>query len=430
MYSVIVVDDEPGALEATSEFITKVSSDFSVVGRFTHAQDALDFMSANHTDLVITDIKMPGMSGLELIECIYEKKLKCTVVVISGYRDFEYARTALKYGVREYITKPVNFSEFTNLLKKIKENLDAENNPDELIKLKQEQFMAELYFGNPEREFVKEQFSKLSFSYPLEKLCGCVIEMKFDDFLKYSTKYDKEQFDTLLYNIFNTAIPCEVYVLSHNGNSMKAMVIAEDVGSDIFSKIYADAQNLMGTSFAITNVYKFDTWQQLADEKVYADNKEDCMMLLMSYIQEGNITAANELYNNIVEQNRGDTGAGNMPSENSTKATIDSIKDFVEKNYNRDISRADVAQYIYMNEAYIGRIFKQYMGISIHDYHMDIRLRKAIEMLSNGDKVSVVCKAIGYTDKRKFMRNFKSYTGYTPSEYKKRVLNMPDFDTI
>ena len=120
MYKVIVVDDELGTLEATVEFVRNVCPEFEVTGSFNNGEDALNFLMNNHIDLCITDIKMPKMNGLELAKAISENKPECTVIIISGYRDFEYARTAIKYGVIDYIPKPINFSEFSTTLKKIK----------------------------------------------------------------------------------------------------------------------------------------------------------------------------------------------------------------------------------------------------------------------------------------------------------------------
>ena len=169
---------------------------------------------------------------------------------------------------------------------------------------------------------------------------------------------------------------------------------------------------------------EFDSFKQLASSKSYLNNEQDCMMLLMSYIKEGNITAANNLYNDIISSNT-QSSYEEESTENDAYSTVEKIKLFLEENYNRDIGRSDVAKYVYMNEAYIGRIFKQQTGKSIHDYHMDFRLKKALEMLANDEKIAVICQKIGYSDKRKFIRNFKHYTGYAPNEYRKNILKLP-----
>ncbi len=429
MYNVIVVDDEFGTLEATAEFVHNICDEFEVTGRFSNGEDALNFLLNNHVDLCITDIKMPKMNGLELAKAISESKSDCTVIIISGYRDFEYARTALKYGVIDYITKPINFGEFSLTLRKIKDQLDEKGNVKEIEKLRQEQFMSELYFGSMDLSKAEETFDTLNFEYPLENLCGYVIELEFSDFesfINLTWKHDKDQLDTLIYNIFNSVISCQLYTLSHNNNTIKLIAVTNDNISENSAEIEQMLNNFFEISSNIKIIMEFQNYEQLASSKSYLNNEQDCMMLLMSYIKEGNIQAANSLYDDIIASNTPDLYEES--TENDAASTVKKVKLFLEENYNRDIGRSDVAKYVYMNEAYIGRIFKQQTGKSIHDYHMDLRLKKALEMLGNGEKISVICQKIGYSDKRKFIRNFKHYTGYAPNEYRKNVLKLPSVE--
>ena len=427
MYKVIVVDDELGALEATAEFVNGICDEFEVAGCFNNGEDAFDFLMDNNIDLCITDIKMPKMNGLELAKAINENKPECTVIIISGYRDFEYARTAIKYGVIDYIPKPINFSEFSATLRKIKNQLDEKGNIKEIEKLRQEQFMSELYFGSVGLSKIEETFNGLSFEYPLEKLCGCVIELEFSDFesfINLTWKHDKDQLDTLIYNIFNSVIDCHLYTLSHNNNTIKLIVVTEQNISEKISEIEQMLNSFFEVLINTKIIMEFDNFKQLAGSKSYLTNEQDCMMLLMSYIKEGNIQAANNLYDDIVSSNT-PISYEEEDEETDASSTVEKVKLFLEENYNRDIGRSDVAKYVYMNEAYIGRIFKQQTGKSIHDYHMDFRLKKALEMLGNDEKIAVICQKIGYSDKRKFIRNFKHYTGYAPNEYRKNILKLP-----
>ena len=81
-----------------------------------------------HPDIVLTDIKMPFMDGLELAKHIHEDYMNTKVILFSGWDDFEYARLAISYGVSEYIMKPINYEEMQNLLMKMHEELDKEYN--------------------------------------------------------------------------------------------------------------------------------------------------------------------------------------------------------------------------------------------------------------------------------------------------------------
>lgn len=85
-------------------------------------------MEEFHTDLVISDIKMPFMDGLELAKQIQENYINTKVILFSGWDDFEYARLAISYGVSEYIMKPIDYNEMQKLLMEMHEELDQEYN--------------------------------------------------------------------------------------------------------------------------------------------------------------------------------------------------------------------------------------------------------------------------------------------------------------
>ena len=88
-------------------------------GEYDNAQDAVAKMQQEPADIVITDICMPGMDGLEMIEQIQQSNRDCRFILISGYRDFEYAKKAIGLGVSEYIVKPINEEEINKTLRKV-----------------------------------------------------------------------------------------------------------------------------------------------------------------------------------------------------------------------------------------------------------------------------------------------------------------------
>jgi len=89
--------------------------------------EALDFIKANKPDIVITDIRMPGYDGIELIHRAREEQIDSTFIIISGYRQFDYAQNAIKYGVEDYLLKPINEKELVDTIQKITRRKDAEH---------------------------------------------------------------------------------------------------------------------------------------------------------------------------------------------------------------------------------------------------------------------------------------------------------------
>ncbi|MGN0373132.1 MAG: response regulator, partial [Enterocloster sp.] len=108
MLKLLIADDERIIRETISTIIDWKKYDIEVTGLCSNGIEAYDMILDESPDIVLTDIRMPGMSGLELIKKISQTDLHTQFIILSGYGEFEYAKEAMKYGVRHYILKPCN----------------------------------------------------------------------------------------------------------------------------------------------------------------------------------------------------------------------------------------------------------------------------------------------------------------------------------
>lgn len=115
-FTIILADDEQQILYGMKNGIDWESLGFSVVGTAQNGKEALELIEEYHPDLLISDIKMPFMDGLELSKTIHENYINTKIILFSGWDDFEYARTAISYGVSQYIMKPIDYNEMQKLL--------------------------------------------------------------------------------------------------------------------------------------------------------------------------------------------------------------------------------------------------------------------------------------------------------------------------
>lgn len=129
MYQVLVVEDEPVIRVGLKTLIEQVAKGYVVKGEAEHGKSALEYLRSNIPDLVITDIRMREMDGLSLIAKIRDMYSEMPIVIISGHGDFEYAQKALKYGVIDYLLKPVDRLELIATLEKIRTHLERKSLP-------------------------------------------------------------------------------------------------------------------------------------------------------------------------------------------------------------------------------------------------------------------------------------------------------------
>jgi len=118
-FDVFVVEDSKPILRNIIRQLKEIDNRIRIVGTAYNGKEALDKLHSLHADILITDIKMPKMDGLELIKRVKEKNQLVKFLIISGYDEFEYARQAMKLQVNDYILKPVDFQELKKIIKNI-----------------------------------------------------------------------------------------------------------------------------------------------------------------------------------------------------------------------------------------------------------------------------------------------------------------------
>lgn len=139
MYKLLVVDDEPRQVRALVHIINQLRPNYEILSA-CDGQEAYNLISAHKTDILITDIKMPGMDGMQLIEKLADLGLSIKTIILSGYGEFEYAKKAIKFGVNEYLVKPVSKSDLESVLLKVESVLEDERN----AKLQEEELKKKL----------------------------------------------------------------------------------------------------------------------------------------------------------------------------------------------------------------------------------------------------------------------------------------------
>ena len=126
MYTVFIADDELIIRQGLKCIIDWEAFGFKIAGEAANGEDALNFITSSHPDLVLIDIRMPKMLGLDVVKTARQKGFKGKVIILSGFADFKYAQSAIRTGVDYYLTKPLEEDELAQTLNEIKEQLGKE----------------------------------------------------------------------------------------------------------------------------------------------------------------------------------------------------------------------------------------------------------------------------------------------------------------
>ena len=132
MYRLVIVDDEYIVIEGIKALISRAKMPYEVVGWAYDGIKALEVICEQQPDIVITDIRIPGLDGLSLIEAAKEECPETIFVVISGYMEFEYARRALSLGVKGYIDKPISLEKLKSALEHVEKEWNRSKKAEDL----------------------------------------------------------------------------------------------------------------------------------------------------------------------------------------------------------------------------------------------------------------------------------------------------------
>ncbi|WP_391204386.1 response regulator [Psychrobacillus sp. L4] len=124
MYKLLIADDEYEIRNGLSSYFPWEDIGFKIIGQAANGVEVLEFICDHSVDVILSDIRMPEMSGIDVAKKLFEQNSPIIVVFLSGYKDFNYAQQAINFGVKSYISKPTKYSELSTIFSRIKEELD------------------------------------------------------------------------------------------------------------------------------------------------------------------------------------------------------------------------------------------------------------------------------------------------------------------
>lgn len=127
MYQLLIVDDEVTIRTSLANYFPWVQEGFVVAGICADGREAIRFLDGGQIDVLLIDIMMPHVTGIEVARYIYEKGLRVKVVLLSAHGEFSYAQTSMRYGVKYYVLKPTKYEELKQIFSEVREALDQEN---------------------------------------------------------------------------------------------------------------------------------------------------------------------------------------------------------------------------------------------------------------------------------------------------------------
>ncbi|WP_088102014.1 response regulator transcription factor [Halalkalibacter urbisdiaboli] len=198
MWRVVIIDDDEKVLRGMKKIIPWEEFQCEWVGEAKNGQEGIDVIEETNPDIVITDIYMPIMNGLEMIQELREKEFDGKVIILSGYSEFEHARQAMRLRIDDYLSKPASPQTIKEVLQNLVQQLEQENMEKlEYVELREK---VKLYEPVAEKEWLKSLVTGTANLYDLPKTVELitdnwqgkkhvVVSVTYDESLERSTLY-------------------------------------------------------------------------------------------------------------------------------------------------------------------------------------------------------------------------------------------------
>jgi two-component system, response regulator YesN len=397
MTKVMIVEDEALVRIGLKTLVHWEEHGFSLEAEAANGSEALNLLEKIQVDIIITDIRMPVMDGLAMINEIRKRQIDCEIIVLSSYDDFQYVKKAMVYGVKDYIHKPTMTPEnIISTLERVKADIEKKHSMENYHKL---------------LNHITAETGRIV----LEKIVqSCFLEDSVPNELintVLNTEIGNKKFYLLLMKLLPKKgyVPDDFILLKNGAVLDKRIEKFRNARRDIVCLI---KPNLFWTVLCENNILPAEL------QSLTSDNQIEGGSVVFSVSQDRyaieNLADGIRLTKKSFES-KYEKKIWTASLNPITSAAVT----YINNNYKDEISLEDVAESIHVNPSYLSRLFFKETGKTFTNYVTELRMNEAKFLLCNTDyTINKIAGLIGYSNDKYFMKVFKKTYNITPYQYK------------
>lgn len=375
MMKVMLVDDEPFIMQGLEVLIDWNALGYEIVKMASNGGEAYEYLKSEQVDMVISDISMPVMTGLDLLKRIREEGLSdAYFVILSGYNDFKYAQQAIRYASMDYLLKPIDREELTDILKRAARMRESEHDETGMTAVLRalRTFRSDQDIKTYGDEINVPQGRIMLLKEQLDSLIAAVEQNDITEINRsVDVLYDETRDRGMSTDVFDLNLNYLLFRLIHLAVEQDESVDQEEVLSYISDNVYESGE-IRGSR---THLKRF----------------------AISYAEY------------LVQLRK-----------NVSRGILQEIEREIRANFADNLTLKDLSRKYYVNSSYLGQLFKKKYDQSFKDYLCSVRISEAASMLLKTDeKIPVIAEKVGYKDTDYFIQKFIELRGCTPAKYRR-----------
>jgi two-component system response regulator YesN len=443
MINLLIVDDEPIGLEGLSVFLEDELGAELHISSACSAMDALAIANEIRIDILLSDISMPEINGLQLAERIKQIWSRCRIIFLTGYKDFEYVQTALRTGGMDYVLKTEGDERILHAVLNAISDLEREWSGEQLLQhargnlnkampIIRRDYIMGLLRGEHSLSMRRNKFTELEME--LEPESDLLLAIGRID--HWPTHLNTEDRSLLMYSIQNIAeellaVHCSIQFIAYGQSRFMMLIQPKGIMVDMamphswkqtcgfvqgtLETIQLTCSNLLKLSISIVVDVEPRVWdsitaafEQLQQQLNHGVGDGKQMLLLSSPVA----VADNAMLPTATQEER-------------TDQLVLNIQRYIREYIQGPLSLTIIANKFYMNSSYLSRIYKQRTGKGLLEFINETRIQLAMELILSTDyKVQEIAMSAGFDSAHYFTRLFKKMTGMTPMEYRIRQMEI------
>lgn len=381
MIKVLIADDEATIRKGLKNMILSYDLGLEVIGEASDGEMALTIIKEHKPDIMLIDINMPFLNGLDFLEIVKDLLPDTITIIISGYDAFEFARRALQLGAFDYLLKPINRLNLYQCIEKAAHEHNKIISKKQIITLSQKELQ--------ENEILIQQ----------NILRTCLENEMEPSFIE----------DKLKILNFQSTDKIGLFIINDKARVIKECLVLNNL-TDYISGYSFYIESYLILIFKLNNREIEDVLNHLNKNWIRdTGNELECSYMLL----ESGIFSLYKDYKKLLNKHT---------CNSKLTSNINWAINYIKENYNMtDINLQFMADKCYVSPSCLTRALQQKLGLSFSEYLTEVRLSAAMELLnSNYPNLSIneVARKVGYSSQHYFSRIFKSKTGFSPTEYR------------
>ena len=448
MYQVLLVDDEYMILNGLKKIIDWQSLGFQIVATAENAKEGLAVLEQRQIDLVVTDVTMPEINGLEFIEAAQKERHNFEFMILSGYQEFDYLKGGMQLGAVNYLMKPVNKFELVESLKKIKTRLDQQNEQKN-----QQEIYQELLFSqwlNEELDEISEEEIIGQISEKQHRIVLIQLARTHDTLINrwlqerqqifyYQRNYGDRVLITLLLETDSLDKIPETFQQAKD--NLQLHQFYGDKDEHVFYAVQAETKDqtidfssfrrvLQNKQLEVAQKMITDFFEQFQLAAMMPEDIRYSSFLLFMEIQRELIDLEDEEYLQGIEKIHQAKTVQELQQllltfikkhqrQKKYSDNVEKVIVILHQHYQEPLTLKEVSENLHLNVMYLGQLFKKETKKSFSAYLNHLRMEKAKQLLLHSNQnINEIASEIGYNNTTYFSKLFKKIVGRSPKEYR------------